>query len=146
MNIKYKLKQLIPMAIIASAPFLPISCGKGDDTEKPHHNTTYIWGKHYWDKVWPATKVAASADSVLVDNVILKNDGVSFEGWSTTRILSNMNNIINAVDPQNRHKIRGAGTLNDVGLSSDQEWQDSIKLSQMGFKFGLVHHAGYVHK
>lgn len=137
------------MAAIAGATLLSNSCVKVETDRKekqPHHTTTYVWGYKYWDEVWPADKVAASADSTLVDLVFLQNDGVSFEGLSTTDLLNTLNKITDVAKPENRYKIRGKGQLNDIGLTNDQAWQDSIKLAQMGFKFGKVYHNGYHHK
>ena len=145
--IPYKIKRLIPMAMIAGMPLIPTSCIKNNPDDipnpnAPHHNTTYVWGEGNWGQIWPADKVAASADSILVDYVILQNDGNSFKGKSTNLLLSQLNIIINEVKPENRHKIRGAGTLNDLGMSerNEETYRDSIALAQMGFKFGNVWH------
>ena len=104
----------------------------------PHHNTTYIWGDNNWDAVWPADKVAASADSTLVDNVYLKNDGKSLGGIRTRDIMTYMNMIVESVTPANRYKVKGSGTLNEVGMANQQDIQDSIKLSNFGFSFGTI--------
>ena len=106
----------------------------------PHHNTTYVWGIDYWDQVWPADKVAASADSTSVDIVYLKNDGVSWGGCPTSVVLQSITPVIESVSSKNRHKIRGAGTLNDVYVRDEQCRQDSITLANYGFKFGNVYH------
>ena len=155
MKVKYKLSRVIPMLAIAGATVLGASCKKTAPENTPvpvpeqpqsHHNTTYVWGIDNWDAVWPSDRVAASADSTLVDIVFLQNEGNSLKGRPTTHILTTLNKIIDGVRVENRHKIRGAGTLNDVGLGSDQNYQDSIKLAQMGFKFGQMHYNGYHHK
>lgn len=158
MKVRYKLKQIIPMAIIAGATLLPAACRKTNPeqqrnvqqsteqqptqptqpVEEPHHNTTYIWGKHYLDNVYPADKITKSVDSTLVDIVFLENDGSSWEGSPTTLVLKYVNKIIDDVKSENKHKIRGAGTLNDVYLRDEQARQDSITLSKMGFNFGNV--------
>lgn len=117
------------------ATFIISACNK---TEL-QHDTTYTWGKHYWTEVWPADKVAASADSASVRYVYLLNDGKSFEGTSTTITWRNLNKIIENVTPKNRHKIRGAGILNEISTGTEQNYQDSIKLANMGFKFGRVY-------
>lgn len=140
-TMKYKIKHLVPMAAIASATLLPPACCKVEQEKpEPHHNTTYVWGKYNWDAVWPADKVAASADSTLVDNVFLLNDGASWEGSSTTAVLMQLTPIIESVKPENRYKIRGAGILYNVAQSTtEQTHKDSIKLAQMGFKFGRIY-------
>ena len=139
-TITYKIKNLIPMMAIAGATLLPPACCKVEQEKRePHHNTTYVWGKYNWDAVNPAKtdNVAASADSTLVDNVFLLNDGASWEGSPTTLILEQLNVIMESVKPENRYKIRGAGILYNVGTSTtEQTHKDSIKLAQMGFKFG----------
>ena len=108
--------------------------------DKPHYNITYIWGVEYWDEVWPADNIIASANSALIDTIFLKNDGVSFEGLTTTATFKNIQIIIESVPSTKRHKIRGAGTLNDTSVSTEQNYQDSISLAKMGFKFGHVYH------
>lgn len=143
-TMKYKIKHLVPMAAIAGATLLPPACCKVEQEKRePHHNTTYVWGIDNWSAVWPADKVAASADSVLVDNVFLMNDGRSFEGQATTTILKTLNKIIDVSKPENRYKIRGAGILNDTWIGNDQALQDSISLAKMGFTFGKVYYNGY---
>ena len=104
----------------------------------PHHNTTYIWGDNNWDAVWPADKVAASADSASVDIVYLKNDGKSLGGLRTRDLMTFMNMIVESVTPANRYKVKGSGTLNEVGMANQQDIQDSIKLSNFGFSFGTI--------
>ena len=106
----------------------------------PHHNTTYIWGRNFTDNVYPATNISKSCDSLLVDTVFLKNNGVSWEGAPTTTVLKYMTKVLDDVKSDNKHKIRGAGTLNDVGMGTEQTYQDSIKLAKMGFKFGRVYY------
>lgn len=109
----------------------------------PHHNTTYVWGDNNWYAIWPGVtdNVAKSADSTLVDKVILKNDGKSFGGTFTNMLMDWMNTVIESVSPENRYKVRGAGTLNETAIGSQQDIQDSIKLSNMGFSFGKVVYA-----
>ncbi|MBO7067053.1 MAG: hypothetical protein J6W40_05550 [Alphaproteobacteria bacterium] len=138
--ISFKLKNLLPMAMIAGSTIFFGACHKKPVPEPPHHNTTYVWGEDDWSQIWPADKVAASADSTLVDYVILYNNGVSFNAKSTTLLLRQLNMIIEEVKPENRHKIRGAGTLNEVNAGTEQDYQDSIKLANLGFKFGRVYH------
>ena len=104
----------------------------------PHHNTTYVWGKGFLDNVYPADNVTKSCDSLSVDTVFLKNNGVSWAGNSATVVLKYVNKVLDDVKSDNKYKIRGAGTLNDVGMGTDQAYQDSITLSRMGFKFGKV--------
>ena len=142
-TMKY-IKHLIPMAAIASATLLPAACNKTHHApEQPHHNTTYVWGDDYWDEVWPADKVAASADSILVDYVILHNNGTSFAGMQTSTLLEGLNKIITAAKPENRYKIRGSGTLNELSVIKKENVQDSITLSQMGFLFGRVRYGQF---
>ena len=140
MKVKYKLKFLIPIVTMLGGA-LSTSCGKGNsDPEKPHHNTTYIWGFDNFTNIQPASRVAASADSILVDKVFLENDGASLHGVAPGVILQQfINPVIEATKPENRHKIYGKGTLNEMGMNSDPKIkQDSIKLAQMGFKFGKI--------
>ena len=113
---------------ISLVGLLSLSCHK----EEPHHNTTYIWGTHYWDEVWPADRVAASADSTLVDYVFLENNGETLSGLDVSRTRKNMENILNSVSPENRHKIRGAGNLRHLYITDKT---DSTWLSQFGFVF-----------
>ena len=143
--IPFKLKNILPMAAITGSTIFFGACHKKPLPE-PHHNTTYVWGIENWDAVWHADKVVASADSTSVDYVFLQNDGNSLEGLPTTWVLKNMNNIIESVPLENQYKIRGAGTLNDIYVHSDQMYLDSIALAQMGFKFGTVYHNGYKHR
>ena len=138
-TIKYNLKRILPMLGIAGATLLPVAC------KKPlvQHDTTYTWNPYDWNTVKLGTAAAASADSAEVRYVFLKNDGTSFEGCPTTLVLKSINKVINYVAPENQHKIRGAGTLNEIGVGSDQERLDSTKLANMGFKFGKVRHGNY---
>jgi len=123
------------MAAIAGATLLPAACDKTRNTlEQPHHNTTYVWGKNNLTHVFPADKITKSVDSTLVDFVFLENDGESWEGWPSTIILAYINKILDDVKSDNKHKIRGAGTLNDVGLGNEQTYKDSVTLVQMGFR------------
>ena len=132
----------ISMAAIISAPILPIAASCNEI--EPEHDTTYVWGIENWSALQPLDqKVPVSADSASVRYVYLLNDGRSLEGLPTTWVLKNMNMVVEAVAPQNRHKIRGAGTLNDIGILDYQARQDSITLAQMGFKFGKVHYGNY---
>lgn len=142
-TIKYKIKNLIPMMAIAGATLLPPACCKVErEKPEPHHSTTYVWGIHNWKAIWPADKVIASADSTLVDNVFLLNDGMSWEGMSTTSVLEQLTPVIESIKPENRYKIRGAGTLNGIAIGREQNVQDSIVLDKMGFKFGKVIYGG----
>lgn len=128
------------MAAIAGATLAAPSCGK--TIEPAHHDTTYVFGWHYWDELKQLDKIAASADSVLVDHVILQSDGKPWGGSTPTLILRSLNVVINAVPSENQYKIRGAGILDEVGMGTRQERtiQDSIKLAQMGFKFGKIYY------
>lgn len=122
-------KLFLVIAVLSSI----IACHKGPaESNQPHHDTTYIWGGNNWDAVWPADKVAASADSVLVDNVYLKNDGVSLSGLDVTWAKKNMEAIIDCVSKKNQHKIRGAGSLRHLYITDKS---DSTWLSQFGFTF-----------
>ena len=109
------------------------------NTEHPHA-TTYVWGAGNWNSVWPekTDNVARSADSLMVKTVYLKNDGNSLGNMHTNDILIYMNTIVESVSPNNRGKVRGAGTLNDVGITNYQDVQDSIKLAEFGFLFGKI--------
>ena len=134
--IPYKLKRLIPMAMIAGMPVFAASC----DKEPPHHDTTYVWGLDNWDANVFGPRVAASADSADVRYVYLLNDGRSLGGAPTSTILELMNRIIDFTPPENQHKIRGAGTLNNTSMerNNQQYIQDSIALVKLGFDFGKV--------
>ena len=134
--VPYKIRRALSMAAIIGAPILPIAASCNEI--EPHHNTTYVWGEKDWSKIWPADRVAASADSATVDYVILQNDGTSFEYKPVNLLLEQLNMIIDCVTPENRHKIRGAGTLNDLHISSRTQ-ADSLKLVNMGFRFGRVY-------
>lgn len=123
------MKQLIYLSLVALLAFT--GCEK-NKVEQPHHDTTYVWGDNNWDAVWPADKVAASADSVLVDNVFLLNDGKSLEGLDVTWTRQNMELIINSVSKQNQYKIRGAGSLRHLYITDKT---DSTWLSTFGFDF-----------
>ena len=126
------------MMAIAGATLLPPACCKVErEKREPHHNTTYVWGDNNWDAVWPADKVAASADSVLVDNVFLLNDGKSLSGLDVTRTRQNMELIINSVSKQNQYKIRGAGNLRHLNINDKN---DSIWLANFGFKIVEANH------
>ena len=108
------------------------------------HNTTYVWGMDYWNEIWPTVtdNVARSADSATVNLVFLKNNGASM-GVYTSSIINLLDVVRNSVSPQNRYKIHGSGTLNDVVISSQQCVQDSIRLAQMGFSFGRVEYRDF---
>ena len=93
-----------PLLAILCGSLLLFSCNKGGE-DQPHHNTTYVWGEDDWSQIWPADRVAASADSTLVDYVILHNNGVSFHGKTTTVLLQKLNTIIEDVAPSNRYKV-----------------------------------------
>lgn len=135
------LKRYIPIAVVALCMFM--SCNKGGQNV-PLHDTTYVWGIENWSAVQPLDeKVPSSADSASVRYVFLLNDGVSLDGLSTSWVLRNMNMIIERVAPENRHKIRGAGTLNEVGILGLECVQDSITLAQMGFTFGNVRYGSF---
>lgn len=125
-------KRLFSIVAITGATLAAPSCGKTIEPPQPHHDTVYVWGFHNWDEIWPADKVAASADSVLVDHVYLKNDGVSLAGLDVTLIQNNMQAVLNTVSEQNRHKLHGMGTLKRVYITDKN---DSTWLSQFGFKF-----------
>ena len=135
--IPFKLKNLLPMAVIAGSTIFFAACHKKPLPE-PQHDTTYVWGKHYWTEVWPADKVVASADSSSVRNVFLMNDGISWEGSSTTLIMKQLTPIIESVPSGNRYKLRGAGTLNGVSMGNEQTYKDSITLANLGFKINKV--------
>ena len=140
--IPFKLKNILPMAVIAGSTIFFGACHKKPVPEPPHHNTTYVWGEDDWSQIWPADKVAASADSTLVDYVILHNNGVSFHGKTTTVLLQQLNTIIEDVAPSNRYKVQGSGTLNDIGIGREQNVEDSIQLAKMGFSFGHIRYIG----
>lgn len=134
--VPYKLKRLIPMAMIAGMPLLSTSCEK----EPPYHDTTYVWGIDNWKLETMQQNVTASADSADVRYVYLQNDGEPLLGLPTSTILKVLNQVIDVVTPENRHKVRGAGTLDNVGIGSEQDYRDSVALAQLGFKFGRVAH------
>lgn len=135
----------VTLLIFASCQKTP---GPGPDpqpepTPTPHHNTTYVWGVNNWDNVWPekTKNVSNSADSTLVDNVYLKNDGVSFNGMLTRDIMDRMNTIIQSVKSDKRGKIHGTGTLNGAGIAGEKDVTDSTKLVEMGFTFANAQHS-----
>ena len=134
-------KLFVFTVITISIVLMAIGCShyNPDKDKTPHHNTTYLWGVHYWKEVWPADKVVASADSTSVDIVYLKSDGVSWEGSATTLVLMQLEPIIESVTPENRYKIRGAGIINGVAVDGGQTYKDSVALSDMGFMFGQVY-------
>jgi len=78
-----------------------------------------------------------------VDYVILHNNGTSFAGMQTSTLLEGLNKIITAAKPENRYKIRGSGTLNELSVIKKENVQDSITLSQMGFLFGRVRYGQF---
>ena len=139
-----KYKKTLPYKLkLTAAIGLPLLLGACNKTD-PRHDTTYVWGKNNWSAVKPLDqKVPVSADSASVRYVYLLNDGKSWTGTPTSWILKNLNNIIEHVAPENRHKIRGAGTLHDVGIGQDKDVSDSVSLAKMGFKFGKVHYGSY---
>lgn len=104
------------------------------------HNTTYMWGVDNWGAIWPADHVVASADSILVKNVFLKNDGKSLNGMLTRDLYERMNNIIQSVPAGKRAKVRGAGTINGAGVADATDASDSTKLAQLGFAFANTEH------
>ena len=140
--IPFKLKNLLPMAVVAGSTIFFGACHKKPVPEPPHHNTTYIWGIYNTKDVLPADNITKSVDSTSVDFVFLENDGVSWEGTSPTIALRYVQKILDDVKSDKKHKIRGAGTINGVGMSRSNEnhYRDSIALAQMGFKFNNVRH------
>lgn len=140
--IPYKLKRLIPMAMIAGATMAPSSCSKEKEPEPPHHDTTYIWGVYNMQSGVFGPKITASIDSTTVDHVIMLNDGVSWKYATPGIVLRSIENILERVTSDNKDKIQWTGTLQDLVLSDSnpKTIQDSIKLAQMGFKFGRSYH------
>ena len=134
------MKKVFALFLTLIAAFSFSACNKTE----PQHDTTYVWGKNNWSAVQPLDqKVPSSADSASVRYVYLLNDGNSWTGTPASWILRNLNRIIELVALENRHKIRGSGTLNDVGILQDKDVLDSITLSKMGFQFGMVHYGNY---
>ena len=140
--IPFKLKNLLPMAVVAGSTIFFGACHKKPLPEPPHHNTTYVWGIDNTKNVLPADKITKSVDSTSVDFVFLENDGVSWGGSTTTFVWAYIKKILGDVKSDNKYKIRGAGMLNEVSVSKSSEtnYQDSVSLAQMGFKFGRVYH------
>lgn len=137
--VPYKIRRAVSMAAIAGLPLLPASCTKLD----PHHDTTYVWNIYTWNNAELGQKVAASADSTIVDHVFLECDGSNLGGCATTRVLNRVNKVLDYVTPENRYKVRGAGVLNYIWIRDEQCIRDSVTLSQMGFKFGIVLHRDF---
>lgn len=134
------MKKVFVLLFALIAAFMFSACNK----TAPQHDTTYVWGKNNRSAVKPLDqKVPVSADSASVRYVYLLNDGRSWTGTPTSWLLNNLNNIIEHVAPENRHKIRGAGTLHDVGILQDKDVSDSVSLAKMGFKFGKTHYGSY---
>ena len=131
-------KRFVPIAMIAFILIFATSCEK----ELQYHDTTYVWGINNWDPAVFGPRIAASADSTEVRYVYLLNDGQSMEGAPTSAVLRMINMMTDMTPPENREKIRGAGTLNDTSMRRDVALfiQDSVALAQMGFKFGKVHY------
>lgn len=129
-KVPYKLKRLIPMLGLAGATLLPTACEKDDEISM--HDTTYMWGRNYWDEVWPADNVCASADSVQVRHVILRNNGSYWgDAYTCEDIRKELTNIINNVTPANRHKLKGSGKLSAVkegGDPSAKTWLEDFGL------------------
>lgn len=124
------------MAMIAGMPVFAASC----DKEPQYHDTTYVWGINNWKLETMQQNVTASADSADVRYVYLLNDGEPMLGLPTSTILKVLNQVIDVVPSENRHKVRGAGTLDNVGICNEQDYRDSVALAQLGFKFGRVAH------
>lgn len=137
--VPYKIKRALSMAAIAGMPLLPASCTKLEQ----HHDTTYFWNDLTWNSAELGPKVAASADSTIVDHVFLECDGSNLGGCPTTMLLKRINRVIDYVTPENRYKVRGAGVLNGIWIRDEQCIRDSVTLSQMGFKFGIVLHRDF---
>ena len=113
------------------------------------HSTTYVWAKKDWNTILSPSNtnnVVKSADSTSVSKVVLRNDGTSLGGAYTTSIFNRIDAVIQSVSPENRYKIRGAGTLNDIAMKTPQNVQDSIKLSMLGFSFGNVIYSQDFHR
>jgi len=99
-----------------------ISCEK-DDSQPKQHDTTYTINLNV---VPTEAQVQASADSNLVRNVILKADGSSWSGVSSTVLRDRFFNKMFALSP----KVQGAGNLKDVTIALDT---DSLWFVQKGY-------------
>lgn len=146
---KYKIKNLVPIIIIATGMVASPACAKFERVEytppPQHHATFYEWGYDNWDKILPTKtdNVARSLDSALVDIVLLRNDGFSLQGMRTHDIFTNINSVIESVPTNKRDKLRGFGTLRETGIASSQDVTDSAKLAQFGFMFGRVRYGQF---
>lgn len=141
-----RIETIFPVLVLVAVILLNASCGKNShESEQPHHNTTYVWGNNNWDAIWPETtdNVARSADSTLVDNVFLLNDGKSFQGIHTSDLMRWTNIVIESVRPENRYKVRGVGKLNETYIANKQDVQDSISLAKLGYTFGNVRYGTF---
>ena len=108
-------KSLLFLLALAGAALFT-ACEK----DEPMHDTTYMWGRSYWEEIYPADKVRASADSVQVRYVILKNNGTNWGGgYTAEEIRDYLLMTINEVPSVNRHKLKGAGKLTWVKEGGD---------------------------
>jgi len=120
---------------------------RGDDVAQDtlnHHNTTYIFGYNNLSQILPPDNVIKSLDSLDVDTVFLKCDGNSWGGTSLSRICSRcIFAVTNQLTDKQAAKVRGAGVLHNITITSDAMVQDSIKLANMGFEFGKIYYLNY---
>ena len=102
------------------------------EKDEPMHDTTYLWGRNYWKEVYPTDKINASADSVQVRYVILRNNGANWgNAYTAEEIRDNLLPIINGIKQSNMHKIKWTGKLTWVKEGGDptaKAWLENLGL------------------
>jgi len=138
----YKLRRALPILGLAGATIALNGCSK-DDEQITQHDTVYTWGCDKYSEIWPTDKINASADSVQVRFVILKNDGAAWgsdvngkAGAPDSFILNSVILPVEAkIKQQNMKKVMWQGELVNVNKATTPEEIDAFnELEARGLK------------
>lgn len=137
--VPYKLKRALPILGLAGASMFAACDKQEKEIPVPLHDTVYEWGMHNMANMLPSGPIKASADSASVRYVIIKCSGDWGYAFSTKNVREHwIEPLFARPRPENVHKIKGAGYMYRLVLTTANEADDEHAQFLKDFGFELI--------